>query len=82
MYLKTVAIKQNQFRFNDYASSIKDDLLNQIISLNSSSRGYYETKYNELLYKYLDMINIFNYNTICAEFIHDIYELMPVYDTM
>lgn len=83
MYFKNnYVIRQNQFKFNDYASSIKEDLLDQIISTKSNSRIYYETKYNELLHKYLDKINIFNYNTVCAKFVHDIYELMPVCDTV
>jgi hypothetical protein len=82
MYLNNYVTKQNRFRFNEYASGIKEELLNQAISTQSSSRKFYETKYNELLCKYLDMINIFNYNVVCVQFIHDIYELMPVYDTV
>lgn len=82
MYLNNYVTKQNRFRFNEYASGIKEELLNQAIPTKSNSRNFYEKKYNELLCKYLDKINIFNYNVICVQFIHDIYELMPVYDTM
>lgn len=83
MYFKNnYVIRQNQFKFNNYASSIKEDLLDQLVSTQSNSRRYCETKYNELLHKYLDKINIFNYNTVCVKFVHDIYELMPVCDTM
>ena len=74
--------KDNKSKFNNYALEIKEELLNQIISNKSNSRIYFDIKYDELLYKYLDIINSFNYNKICNNFVNDIYQLVPVNDTM
>lgn len=73
---------QIQSKFNNYALSIKEELLDQIINRKSNSRIYFDIKYNELLYKYLYDINNINYNTNCSEFIHEVYRLVPVLDTM
>jgi len=75
-------IQDNKYKFINYTFSIKKELLNQIINNNSNSRIYFDIKYDELLYKYLDSINSFNYNNICNKFVHDIYHLIPVTDTI
>lgn|GEM_PF-2275909 len=69
-------------KFNNYASNIKEELLNQIISKKSNCRIYFDMKYEEILYKYLSNITTSNYNTVCCKFVHDIYELVPVLDTL
>ncbi|MDD2376781.1 MAG: hypothetical protein PHD15_04110 [Clostridia bacterium] len=82
MFFDNIELKKTQSKFRNYAINIKEDLLNQIISNKSNSRIYFETKYDELLYKYLDTINPFNYNKICSKFVHDIYQFVPAADTM
>jgi len=80
MYFNKIACNV-QSKFLSYAFSIKQDLLNQVIN-NKSNSSYFDIKYDELLYKYLYTINTLNYNTTCNKFIHEVYELAPVLDTI
>lgn len=82
MYLNANKSREVQYKFNNYALCIKEDLLNQIINKESKSRFYFEQRFNELLVKYLDTVNTLNYNNTCSNFIHDIYELTPIDDTI
>lgn len=85
MYSKNLKVKKVQSRFNNYASGIKTELLDQIITKDSNSRPYFEIKYDEILKKYLESIitlKKIDYCTICSKFVSEIYRLMPVYDTM
>lgn len=82
MYLMFCAATSSKNRFIDYATGIKDDLLNQMISPESSSRKYYESEYDKLYKKYLDKINRANYNKICASFVHEVYNFIPIPETM
>ncbi len=65
-------------RFKNYTLIIKDELLNQIVSNNSSSRKYFEIKYDELINKYIEHVDILNYNLICSKFVHDVYAFVPI----
>ena len=75
-------IDQVKFNFSHYVFSIKEDLLNQIISKESNSRTYFENYYNQLFYKYLDTINILNYHETCGKFINNVYGLIPIDETI
>jgi len=69
-------------KFSNYVSDIKEDLLNQIISKENNCRIYFETKYDELICKHLPNVNTLNYNTICCKFVRDVYNLVPILDTI
>lgn len=82
MYFTKNKAREVQSKFYNYSLEIKEDLLNQIISKGSNSRQYFEKRFDELFNKYLDTIHTLNYNEVCSKFVHDIYELIPVNDTV
>lgn len=75
-------INKIQCKFFSYAEDIKEDLLDQIIDKESGSRPYFAMKYDEILDKYLDTTNPQNYSKNCCRFIREIYDLIPVADTI
>lgn len=81
MYLRKRKKNLMRINFIDYAISIKETLLNQIIYENCRNREYFEKQYDELFRKYADTISASNYNKICSKFVHDVYELIPVNET-
>jgi hypothetical protein len=81
-YNKHKLIQSAEINFRNYTSSIKDELLEQITAKKSNSKDYYNTRYDELFYKYVDTINIINYNEVCSKFVRDVYGLIPMPDTI
>jgi hypothetical protein len=69
-------------KFTNYVSTIKEDLLNQIMTKESNCRIYFEMKYDELIYKYISTVNTLNYNIICCKFVRDVYNLVPILDAI
>lgn len=65
-------------KFENYALSIKDVLLNQIIGNNYNCRNYYEKKYESLVYEYLEKVDKTNFTEICTKFVHDVYFMVPI----
>lgn len=82
MYFKNSINSNSQTRFRNYAYGIKTDLLNQMISEESTSRQYYENEYDILFSKYLDKINNSNYNSICSKFVKEVYNFIPIPETI
>ena len=82
MYYKNSISNNSQVRFRSYAYGIKSDLLNQMISEESTSRPHYENEYDKLFNKYLDKINDFNYNSICSSFVQEVFKFVPIPETI
>lgn len=82
MYFKNSIRNNSQTRFSSYAYGIKSDLLNQMISEKSTSRPYYENEYDKLFNEYLDKINNLNYNSICSKFVKEVYNFIPIPQTI
>jgi hypothetical protein len=82
MYYLNQNDNEIKLKFNNYAYIIKEDLLNGMINKKSNSRSYFEKRYDELIIKYLNYINIFNYSKVCSKFVHEVYELIPLNDTI